>query len=293
MNLERTGVSRSELGSLKTCLVEGDPDQERRASQGKRRAVLVSIVVPLLVLAALVVFPLLSKGEHITFERTPISPYSLRGSPDRPRPEAHPNAPRPACHFCAPVSPIHPTTTHDPTGSAIDPRDGDPPIVGGDPNGSPDGDPFVPSTNGPGPIIEDHSRDDRRTHRIFKGHIEPALLIQRVEPMYPRIGITLRHETHVELHAIISTDGSIQSLEVLSGDPLFYNSALDAVRQWRYRPTYRNSQPVEVDTHITVIYMLNHTSMCCQLRRVSLLRSLLQCSTAPESSSVSHIAAAT
>jgi protein TonB len=257
MDLERTGVCRSELGSLKSCLVEGDPDQERRAAQGKRRAVLLSIAVQLLVLAALVVFPLFSKGQHISFERTPVPPYPRRGSPDRPKPETQPNAPRPACHFCAPSSPSHPTVTHDRSRLSDDPRD-DPPVVAGDPKGFPEGNTLVPANPGPGPLIEKRVKEDREKRRISIGHIEPALLTTRVEPIYPRIAITLRHETRVELHAIISTDGSVQSLEVLSGDPLFYNSALEAVRQWHYRPTKLNDQPVEVDTHITVIYILNH-----------------------------------
>jgi len=60
-----------------------------------------------------------------------------------------------------------------------------------------------------------------------------------------------------ELHALIATDGAVRSLQVLEGDPMFYQSALDAVRQWRYKPTFLNGRPVEVDTHITVIYKLN------------------------------------
>jgi protein TonB len=70
----------------------------------------------------------------------------------------------------------------------------------------------------------------------------------------------LPHQLHrsgkVELHAVIAVDGTIQSLQALSGDPLFISSALEAVRQWRYQPTYLNGQPVEVDTYITVIYTL-------------------------------------
>ena len=62
----------------------------------------------------------------------------------------------------------------------------------------------------------------------------------------------------MELHAIISTDGTIRSLQVVSGDPLFLRSALDAVGQWRYRATVLNGQPVEIDTYITVIYSLQH-----------------------------------
>ena len=60
----------------------------------------------------------------------------------------------------------------------------------------------------------------------------------------------------MELRAIIATDGTIQSLQVVSGDALFLQSALDAVRQWRYHPTILNGQPVEIETYITVIYTL-------------------------------------
>ena len=85
-----------------------------------------------------------------------------------------------------------------------------------------------------------------------------AQLIRRVEPIYPALAKQIQHEGRVELRAIISTAGTIESLEVLSGDPLFIQSALAAVREWRYRPTILNGRPIEVDTHITVIYTLNH-----------------------------------
>lgn len=84
------------------------------------------------------------------------------------------------------------------------------------------------------------------------------MLIHRVEPAYPSLARQTHREGHVELHAIISTDGTIQSLQVVSGDALFLRSAVDAVSQWRYRPTVLNGQPVEIDTYITVIYTLQH-----------------------------------
>jgi len=59
------------------------------------------------------------------------------------------------------------------------------------------------------------------------------------------------------MRALISAEGTIESLQVLSGDPGFYESAMSAVRQWKYRPTYLNGQPVEVETIITVVYTLN------------------------------------
>ena len=61
----------------------------------------------------------------------------------------------------------------------------------------------------------------------------------------------------MRLHAIIGKDGSVQQLEVLTGHPLLVQAALDAVRQWRYRPTLLNGEPVEVDTTIDVIFSLN------------------------------------
>jgi protein TonB len=107
---------------------------------------------------------------------------------------------------------------------------------------------------GPKPPQPDREKDPVK--RLLVGHIEPALLTKRVEPVYPPLAIQIRRAGRVELHAIISSDGSIKSLEVIDGDALFLKSALDAVSQWRYHPTILNGQPVEVDTHITVIYSM-------------------------------------
>lgn len=84
------------------------------------------------------------------------------------------------------------------------------------------------------------------------------MLVRRVEPMYPVLARQTRREGRVELHAIIGTDGTIQSLQVLSGDVMFIQSAKDAVLQWHYKPTILNGQPVQVDTTITVVYTLAH-----------------------------------
>jgi TonB family protein len=86
--------------------------------------------------------------------------------------------------------------------------------------------------------------------------LDPAMLTHRVEPVYPTLAKQLGRSGRVELKAVIATDGTIQSLQVASGDPLFYQSAMDAVRQWRYTPTVLNGQPVEIDTYISVIYTM-------------------------------------
>ena len=84
------------------------------------------------------------------------------------------------------------------------------------------------------------------------------MLIRRIEPVYPPLARQMRREGRVEMRARIATDGSIQSLEIVGGDPLFYQSALEAVRQWHYKPTILNGQAVEIDTYITVIYIMQH-----------------------------------
>jgi protein TonB len=83
------------------------------------------------------------------------------------------------------------------------------------------------------------------------------MLINRVTPVYPPLARQTRISGTVRLHALIAKDGTVQQLEVMSGHPLLVQAALDAVKQWRYRPTLLNGEPVEVDTTIDVIFTLN------------------------------------
>lgn len=83
-------------------------------------------------------------------------------------------------------------------------------------------------------------------------HLSEAQLIHRVEPEYPRMAVIINLQGEVRLHAIIAKDGTIQSLSVSSGHPMLAQAALEAVRQWRYRPYVLNGQAVEVETFITV-----------------------------------------
>jgi len=89
------------------------------------------------------------------------------------------------------------------------------------------------------------------------GNVQAAMLINKITPIYPPLARQTRISGTVRLHAIISKDGTVQQLEVLSGHPLLQQAALDAVRQWRYRPTLLNGEAVEVDTTIDVIFSLN------------------------------------
>ena len=88
------------------------------------------------------------------------------------------------------------------------------------------------------------------------GDVEQALLLSQTKPAYPLLAIQTHTQGDVVLRAIISKDGSVAELQVVSGHPLLVRAAMDAVRQWRYRPTFLDGEPVEVDTTITVIFRL-------------------------------------
>jgi protein TonB len=83
-------------------------------------------------------------------------------------------------------------------------------------------------------------------------------LIHRVEPQYPIIAKQIRLEGAVVLKAIISREGNIEQVEVASGPALLARAAETAVSQWKYRPYLLNGVPVEVETQITVNFVLEH-----------------------------------
>jgi periplasmic protein TonB len=105
------------------------------------------------------------------------------------------------------------------------------------------------------PGVAQPAQQEKRTLKVSEGVLE-AQLITRIEPQFPSLAIQTKTQGTVRLHAIISRDGRITSLDVLSGHPFLVKAALDAVRQWRYRPTLLNGEPVEVETSITVIFRL-------------------------------------
>jgi len=82
-------------------------------------------------------------------------------------------------------------------------------------------------------------------------------LIHRVQPEYPPLARQARVQGTVVLRAVISREGKIENLQVLNGHPLLVQAAMDAVRQWRYRPYYLNNEPVEVETQVTVNFTLS------------------------------------
>ncbi len=91
--------------------------------------------------------------------------------------------------------------------------------------------------------------------RISQG-VTKGQLIFRVEPEYPKIALSARIQGQVLLKAIIAKDGTIKELELVSGHPMLTQNAIQAVRQWRYRPFLLNGEPVEVETSVAVIFQI-------------------------------------
>jgi protein TonB len=94
-------------------------------------------------------------------------------------------------------------------------------------------------------------------HPLKISHWAEGNIIYRVQPSYPPIARQARIQGTVELRAIISKAGTIEDLIVVSGHPMLVKSAIEAVRQWRYRPYLLNSEPIEVETEITVNFVLS------------------------------------
>jgi periplasmic protein TonB len=94
------------------------------------------------------------------------------------------------------------------------------------------------------------------THSIRLSHMSEGNLIRKVQPAYPPLARSARIQGQVVLQAVISRQGSIENLSVVTGHPMLVQAAIDAVRQWRYRPYILNNEPVEVETQITVNFSL-------------------------------------
>jgi protein TonB len=88
------------------------------------------------------------------------------------------------------------------------------------------------------------------------GRVQEALLINRVIPAYPPLAIQTRTSGVVRFTAVISREGVVTNLTLVSGHPLLVQAATSAVRQWRYKPTFLNGDPVEVVTTIDVNFVL-------------------------------------
>jgi protein TonB len=105
----------------------------------------------------------------------------------------------------------------------------------------------------PKPIVEPHSGP-----LAVGGAVQAAKLIYGPKPVYPHLAVVSRVQGTVKIQAIIAPDGTIHSLQVMSGPPLLIQAAKDAVSQWRYQATMLNGRAVEVVTEIDVNFTLGN-----------------------------------
>jgi len=243
-----------EVGSLRSCLVEGDAQERHVQSKRRQRALAISVALQGMALTLLLLAPLFGKAERIQVKDwVPLPPFRPVGhaTTQGRKPITDKRPPwRIGFNFTKPLQPIR-STSEEPNSS----EEADNSVInsGGRANTIGCNLCEVPGGSGKGPeapMVESKAAP----HRVQITHIDPAMLKHRVEPVYPVLAKQTHHSGKVELRAIIGTDGRIRSLGVVVSDPLLNQSALDAVGQWVYKPTLLNGQAVEVDTYIAVIY---------------------------------------
>jgi protein TonB len=111
-------------------------------------------------------------------------------------------------------------------------------------------------TGGTGPVLPPPPKAAAPARIKQGGAVTAASIVTQTKPAYPPLARQARIQGVVVLRAIIDKEGKVAQLEVISGHPLLVQSAMEAVKQWRYKPTQLNGDPVEVDTTIQVTFTM-------------------------------------
>jgi protein TonB len=195
----------------------------------------------------------------------PVTPVEVAVQPSRPATAATAHAlvaARPAARvFRAPA-------TIQPVANLIDPAGYEPPVFssvrtdGDNAIRTGDGGPGITGIGGvptaPPPRPGETAKTEPPRRIRVGGEVLGAKILSRVNPVYPPLAKQARIQGLVKLEGVIAKDGTIEQLRLLSGHPLLAPAALAAVRQWRYRPTHLNGEPVEVVAPIEVHFILSH-----------------------------------
>jgi periplasmic protein TonB len=129
-------------------------------------------------------------------------------------------------------------------------------VVGGVPGGVPGGSMggVIGSVLSSTPTVAPKIAAPQRV-RVSSG-VQSGLLIRKVNPAYPPLARQARIQGTVILQALISKEGNIENLQLISGHPMLAPSAIEAVKQWKYKPYLLNGEPVEVETQVQVNFTL-------------------------------------
>jgi protein TonB len=239
------------FGLFADCLVDGDSQALREERKVRRFGLAISLALQIAVVVTLVLVPILNPAvlpKLMAIVQVPVyRPPAI--VPIVRSPEDHSGA---TTELYAPNSVSRPTANARPQTVAPDAAINLGQTADAGASSSLRGLGLATSIPGPPPVPREASHHPLQ---VSSG-IMDAMLINRVQPRYPTIAQTVRVSGSVVLSAVIATDGSVQSLRIVSGNPLLISAAYQAVRQWRYRPTLLNGQPVEVQTLITVNFVL-------------------------------------
>lgn len=242
----------SDLGSLSNCVMDNDPEAAEWARQLRRKAFVGSLVLEAALVGVMLLWPLITPAVlPAQVAVTPVPPYR----PERAAPHTTQSSEntRPAAAIDFLPAAVRPTAHR----AASTQSGGGPPSLGEFPIGTgPDAGPLIPGGSRDGRPIEVPSPTPPKKPLNVSAGVMAALLIHRVEPQYPALAKEMHLTGTVELQARIGTNGTVQALEVVSGNPILARAAIEAVQQWRYQPTRLDGQPVEVETHITVTFSL-------------------------------------
>lgn len=251
----------SEVGSFSQCLMEGDAEALARAKGLRRKALTASLGIEAMLVAAMLLVPLITQGVlPKTYNVTPLPPYSAPHEASLPHSHVGPpprGESRPPIAltpiYQPPRVPIH--VDNSPSNQPPSVGETSEPGVTGIPGATWPGMPFTTGDHpaSPPPPMTERHEPVRKVHIA----VMEAALIHRVDPVYPMIARTSHTTGEVKLRATISTDGTIKDWQVLSGNPIFFRDTIAAIRQWRYKPTLLNGEPVEVETLITVRFVMD------------------------------------
>ena len=246
----------SDLGNLSQCMVDSDAASNKRARRLRGKTLVASLSIEAVVIAGVLLWPLATLGvltPQLTL--TPLPPYHGEHN-SRPAPphqtEHHRLAPRNATDrplFQPPEIPSRLADNAEPEPPGVE--------TYGDLTGQPDTPAEIPGGSETGPVIQIARPAPAGKPRMVSLGVMDASLIHRVQPEYPPMAKLMRLSGTVVLRAVIGTDGEVRQIEVLSGNPILAEAARAAVREWRYRPTLLDGQAVEVETQVTVNFVLD------------------------------------
>jgi len=244
------------------CLVDGDKQSLGRSRWVRREALLASIILEAALVAVMFLLPLITQGlPPQQFLITPAPPYhgGSSSAPVGPRAAPH-HQPTETSSATYNVMSLHNAhiQNHAPAVSSEDaPSIGPGFSPGGSLGSGTGGGEDIPGGIGSRPIPEPPKpKAEKPQPRPMSEGVMEAALLNKVQPKYPPAARLMHIAGTVRLQAIIGKDGRVRDVQVLSGHPLLVQAALAAVCEWRYRPTELNHEIVEVETEITVNFVL-------------------------------------